>query len=152
MSKKVFVFLVLLILVIVVVYFVVVSFNNSEYLSKTKHETDNWVVIVDSKQDVLAVETSDPNVWQTFSDLYENQTEMWIGGIIEQYDNFWGFRFKPDSIVVAQITVEGAQSNIKAISENLNYWINIWSKQAYVLAKVNKISDQTTIFLSLNSF
>jgi hypothetical protein len=146
-----FFLLVVMVLSIVVVYFVVVSLDNAEYLSKTKHESDSWVVMIDSKDDVIAVETSDPNVWESFSGLYKNQTEMWIGGIIEEYDNFWGFRFNPDSIVVSEITIEGAQSNIKAISQDLNYWINIWGKQTYVYAKVQEISDNATIFLNLEA-
>ncbi len=64
---------------------------------------------------------------------------MWIGGIIEEYNNKWAFRFKPDTIVVAQITIEGAQSNIQGISSDLNYWVNKWAKETYVLAKVTEI-------------
>ena len=151
MSKKLFLLLVIMFFSIVIVYFLFVSWNNAEYLSKTKHETDNWVVIIDSKEDIIAVETTDPNVSVSFSDLYENQTELWIGGIIEEYDNYWGFRFNPETIVVAEITIEGAQSNIKAISQDLNYWITIWSKPTYVLAKVEEISDNTKIFLDFDS-
>ncbi len=66
---------------------------------------------------------------------------MWIGGIIELYNNKWGFRFKPDTIVVAQITIEGAQSNIQGISEDLDYWVNVWTKEAYVLANVVEIHE-----------
>ena len=151
MSKKIFILLVIIFFSIVIGYFLFVSLNNAEYLSKTKHETDNWVVIIDSKEDIIAVETTDPNVSVSFSDLYENQTELWIGGIIEEYDNYWGFRFNPETIVVAEITIEGAQSNIKAISQDLNYWITIWSKPTYVLAKVEEISDNTKIFLDFDS-
>ena len=114
---------------------------NSDYSNKTKHETDRWAVIVDSKGDVIAVETSDSKVWDTLINLQVNQSEMWIGGSVEEYDNYWGFRFSPETIVIAQITIEGAQSNIQAISENLNYWINIWQKQAYVFAKVSEIHE-----------
>ena len=66
---------------------------------------------------------------------------MWIGGIVEEYDNYWGFRFRPDTIIIAEITIEGAQSNIQGISEDLNYWMNVWKKQAYVLAKVSEIHE-----------
>jgi hypothetical protein len=64
---------------------------------------------------------------------------MWIGGFVETYSNKWGFRFKPDTIVVAQITIEGAQSNIHAMSRDLDYWINTWPNIAYVLAKVIEV-------------
>ena len=66
---------------------------------------------------------------------------MWIGGIIEEYGNYWGFRFKPDSIIIAEITIEGAQSNIKAINQDLDYWISTWAKQTYVFAKVEEIHE-----------
>ena len=98
-------------------------------------------IVTDSKSDIIAVETSDVTVWDTFKALRLNQTEMWIGGFIVEYDNFWGFRFRPDSIIVAEITIEGAQSNIGGISGDLNYWINVWSKQAYVLATVSELHE-----------
>ena len=140
MSSKIFV-LIIIIGLIVFGYFLFDSWSNAEYLSKTKHETISWVIISDSKDDVIAVETLDPNVWSSFVGLYKNKTEIWIGGIVEEYDNYWGFRFKPDSIVIAEITVEGAQSNIQAISQDLNYWITTWGKQTYVLAKVEEINE-----------
>ncbi|PVX26297.1 MAG: hypothetical protein CW691_01830, partial [Candidatus Bathyarchaeum sp.] len=69
------------------------------------------------------------------------QTQLWIGGIIEEYDNHWGFRFNPDTIVIAEITIEGAQANIQAISNDLNYWINTWQNQAYVFAQVTETHE-----------
>jgi hypothetical protein len=72
-------------------YFLFDRWSNAEYLSKTKHETDCWVIILDSKDDVIVVETIDPNVWSSFVSLYENKTEIWIGGIVEEYYNYWGF-------------------------------------------------------------
>jgi hypothetical protein len=44
-------------------------------------------------------------------------------------------------MVIAEITIEGGQSNIQAISQDLNYWINIWGKQTYVFAKVEEINQ-----------
>ena len=140
MSKKIFV-LIIIIGLIAFGYFLFDSWSKAEYLSKTKHETICWVIILDSKDDVIAVETVDPNVWSSFVSLYKNKTEIWIGGIVEEYDNYWGFRFKPDSIVIAEITIKGAQSNIQAISQDLNYWISTWGKQTYVLAKVKEINE-----------
>ena len=107
-----------------------------DYLSKIVHETDRWAVIQDSKGDIIAIETKSDHVWNTFIALHQNQTEMWIGGAVEIYNNKWNFRFNPNTIVVAQFTIEGAQSNIKAISEDLDYWINTWAKETYVMARV----------------
>ncbi|UCD96430.1 MAG: hypothetical protein JSV35_08080 [Candidatus Bathyarchaeota archaeon] len=114
---------------------------DSEYLSKTKHDSDRWAVIRDSNGDIIAVESTDDETWNTLQDLRQNQTEMWIGGIIESYDNKWNFRFRPDTIIVARFTVEGGQSNIQGISTDLDYWINIWTKETYVLATVIEIHD-----------
>jgi hypothetical protein len=64
---------------------------------------------------------------------------MWIGGVVETYYNKWGFRFKPDTIIVAQVTIEGAQSYIQGISGDIDYWINTWAKETYVLARVIEV-------------
>ena len=66
---------------------------------------------------------------------------MWIGSIVEEYDNKWGFRFKPETIIVARFTIEGAQTNIKGISGDLDYWMNVWTKETYVLARVREIHE-----------
>ncbi len=139
--KNKLIFTGVIVFALVVIGFLGWAYWGPDSSSKTKHETDTWAVIRDSKEDIIAIETTDPTVWGTLVDLRNNQTEMWIGGIIEEYDNYWGFRFNPDTIVIAQITIEGAQSNIQGISGDLNYWINIWTKQAYVLAKVVEIHD-----------
>ena len=115
--------------------------GNMDYAGKIKHETDIWAVVKDSKGDVLALETTNPQVWDTLVSLYSSQTEMWIGGIVEEYENYWGFHFRPDTIVVAEITIEGAQSTIQGISGELNYWINIWSKETFALSRVIEIND-----------
>lgn len=136
MKKKFILVAVIVIVVIVAGYLIWTYANHLDYLSKTRHETDRWAVIRDSKGDIIAVETPNDEVWNTLGGLLQNQTAMWVGGIIEEYDNKWGFRFNPETIIVAQITIEGAQSNIKGISEDLNYWMNVWAKETYVLAKV----------------
>lgn len=132
---------------IIVIVMFVIGFSvwtlwiSLDYSEKTKHETSKWAVIADSKGEIIALETTNPDVWDTLVSLYDNQTEMWIGGIIEEYDNYWGFRFKPDTIIIAQITIEGAQSNIQGINENLTYWMNVWTKETYVLAEVLEINQ-----------
>jgi hypothetical protein len=141
MLKKNLVILSIFVLAIIVASLVLVSFNDANYLSKTKHESQKWGVIVDSHEDIIAVETTSQEVWDTLKALYLNQTEMWIGGLVEEYDNFWGFRFGPDGIVVAEITIEGAQSNIQGIGGDLDYWLNVWSRQVYVLATVSELPE-----------
>lgn len=127
--------------VLILASVVLIYLNNLDYLNKTRHDSQKWVVITDSKGDIIAIETTDPDVWNILNALSLNQTEMWIGGFVEIYDNFWGFRFSTDSIIVAEITIEGAQSNIAGISGDLDYWINVWSKQTYVLATISELHE-----------
>jgi hypothetical protein len=132
---------VLVIVAVVVGYLVWAYASHLDYLSKTVRETDRWVIIRDLNGDIMAVETIDDDLWNTLGNLHQNQTAMWIGGIVEEYDNKWGFRFNPETIVVAQITIEGAQSTIQGISDDLNYWMNIWTKETYVMAKVTELHE-----------
>lgn len=132
---------VIVLAVLVIGFSVWIYWRSIDYSGKTKHETNRWALIEDSKGDIMAIETTNPSVWDTLVNLHNNQTEMWIGGIVEEYDNHWGFRFRPDTIIIAQITIEGAQSNIQGISGDLNYWINVWTNQVYVLAKVVEIHE-----------
>ncbi len=139
MKKKLVLTGIIIVVAVVAGYSLWTYTNHLDYLGKTRHETDRWAVIMDTKGDIIALETTSNDIWDTVDDLHQNQTVMWIGGIVEEYNNKWGFRFKPDTIVVAQITIEGAQSNIQGISGDLNYWINVWAKETYVLAKVTEI-------------
>jgi hypothetical protein len=113
--------------------------NYLDYLREIDHETGRWAVIEDENGHHIAVEPTSDEVWNQLVSLYQNGTKMWIGGIIEEYENKWGFRFKPESITIAEVTAEGLQATIQYISENLDYWINLgW---AYVYAKVTEIND-----------
>ena len=132
-----------LLMVVLALFIMVISItaiwlytNQMDYSEKTVHETNRWVVISDSRGDIIAVETNDQQIWNTLVDLNKNKTTMWIGGIVQLYGNRWGFRFNPNTIIIAEITIEGAQSNIIGISNDLDYWINTWAKETYVLAQV----------------
>ena len=139
--KSKFILAGIIVIILLAGYLIWTYVNHLDYLSKTQHEAGRWAVISDSKGDIIAVEATNDEIWNTLRSLHQNQTAMWIGGIIELYNNKWGFRFKPDTIVVAQITIEGAQSSIQGISEDLDYWVNVWTKEAYVLAKVVEIHE-----------
>ncbi len=127
--------------VVVVVYSIWSYMDYVDYLGKTVHDTNRWAVITDSKGDVISVETINDQVWSQLVRLQQNRTPMWIGGVVEEYNNTWGFRFNPETITIAQITIEAAQSNIKGISQDLDYWMNTWARETYVLAKVTEIHE-----------
>ena len=129
------------VIAVVIISGVLIYWNNLDQQPKTKHETNRWAVITDSKGDIIAMETSSLTVWNDLKSLEENQTQLWIGGIIEEYDNYWEFRFNPDTIITAEITIEGAQATIQFISEDIDYWINTWQNQAYVFAQVTEIHE-----------
>lgn len=97
------------------------------------------MVIKDSKGDVIALETTNPDVWDTLVSLHNNQTEMWITWYYRRIWQLLGTPIQTRIIVIAQITTKGAQSNIQGINENLNYWMNVWNKETYVLARVIEI-------------
>jgi hypothetical protein len=98
-------------------------------------------VIEDSNGHRIAVEPVNDAVWDALVELYQSGDEMWIGGCVETFLTFrpdpnypWGFRFKPGTITVAEVTAEGLQATIESISDNLGYWLNIG--RAYVFARV----------------
>jgi hypothetical protein len=131
------------VLAVVIISGVLIYWNDLDQQLKTKHETNRWAVITDSKGDFIAVETTSLEVWNDLKNLKEKQTELWIGGIIEEYDNYWEFRFNPDTIITAEITIEGSQATIQSISEGPDYWMNTWQNQVYVFAEVTEIHESS---------
>ena len=143
MVRKDILAIAIFVLAVVIISGVLIYWNDLDQQLKTKHETNRWAVITDSKGDFIAVETTSLEVWNDLKNLKEKQTELWIGGIIEEYDNYWEFRFNPDTIITAEITIEGAQATIQSISEGLDYWMNTWQNQVYVFAEVTEIHESS---------
>jgi len=122
---------------VTVVISVAVWANYVDSLNAVKHETNRWAVIEDVNGDRMAVEPINNDVWSKLVQMNQNRTRMFVGGIVERYNNKWGFRFKPDNVTVAEVTAEGLQATIRDISADINYWLNLtW---AYVSAKVVEI-------------
>lgn len=103
---------------------------------------ERWAIIQDVNSSQLMVETASDTVWATLVQLYQNRSQRWIGGIVETYVNEWGFRFNPDTILVAQITIEVWQTTIRGISQNLNYWLG---NMAVVDARVIQIHESQPV-------
>ena len=133
--KKLYV-VVIALTVATLVIFASFLMNYWSILKALKHETDRWAVIEDVNGDRITVEPVRDEVWLQLVQMQQNESRMWIGSIVETYDNKWGFRFKPENVTVAEVTAEGLQASIRYISENLNYWLGGW---AYVSAKVTEI-------------
>ncbi|MEJ2125970.1 MAG: hypothetical protein P8X87_01905 [Candidatus Bathyarchaeota archaeon] len=143
MVRKDILAIAIFVLAVVIISGVLIYWNDLDQQLKTKHETNRWAVITDSKGDFIAVETTSLEVWNDLKNLKEKQTELWIGGIIEEYDNYWEFRFNPDTIITAEITIEGSQATIQSISEGPDYWMNTWQNQVYVFAEVTEIHESS---------
>jgi len=140
MTKKMILAVAALVLLAVATIVLVWNYvNYLDYLREIVHETERWAVIEDLNGHHIAVEPTSNDVWNQLVRLDENGTSMWIGGIVEEYGNKWGFRFKPETVAVAEVTAEGLQATIQYISENLDYWLDLGL--AYVDAKVTEIHD-----------
>jgi len=127
-------------IVVIVVLGVAVWANYVDSLNAVKHETNRWAVIEDVNGDRIAVEPVSNQIWSELIQLKENETRMFVGGIVERYNNKWGFRFTPDTVTVAQVTAEGLQATIRDITADIDYWVNLgW---AYVSAKVIEIHSE----------
>jgi hypothetical protein len=105
----------------------------SDMMFALKHDANRWAVITDREGSLMAVEPASNAVWRQLTELYQNKSARWVGGIVEMYENKWGFRFKPENVTVAEFTAEGLQATIRYISENMDYWLGGW---AYVSARV----------------
>jgi len=99
---------------------------------------ERWAIIEDINKDRLKMETTNEKVWAELVQLYQNGSERWIGGIVEIYINEWGFRFNPDTILVAEITIEAWQTTIRDISQRLDYWLG---NMAVVAARITEIHE-----------
>jgi hypothetical protein len=110
--------------------------NYSDMMFALTHDTDRWAVILDTEGSRMAVEPVSDGVWEKLVQLHEDQSTRFVGGIVEQYENKWGFRFKPGNVTVAEFTAEGLQATIRYISENLEYWLDGW---AYVSSRVTEV-------------
>ena len=111
------------------------------FLEAATDELLGMAIIEDTNGDRIAVEPASGEIWDELIELYHSKGEMWIGGVVEVFifirpdPNYpWGFHFKPENIIVPEVTAEGLQTTIRDISEDVDYWIRIG--HAYVFARV----------------
>ena len=128
------------IIALVIVLSTAIGMRYFDSLSATKHETDRWAAIEDVDGNRMAVEPTNDPTWSELVRLNQNGSRMFVGGIVERYGNKWGFRFKPDTVKVAQFTAEGLQGTIEYISTHIDDWLNGW---AYVSSKIVEVHPQS---------
>ncbi len=117
--------------------------NYFRYINQPPYYNPFGAVIEDSSGDHITIQATDNTIRNQLVDLSENGSEMWIGGRVEIWNNEWGFRFNPDTIIIAEITAEGSQSTISGISEDLDYWLAYGI--VYVYATVIDIHNDSQV-------
>ena len=75
MNKRTIYSAIVLVVVIMASYSIWSYVNYLDYLNKTIHETGRWAVIMDSKADVMAIETTSNEVWNQLVDLRNKEEE-----------------------------------------------------------------------------
>jgi hypothetical protein len=125
----------------IVLIVVLTAAGGTRLLGATVDELPGIAIIEDTNGDRIAVEPTNGTVWDALVELNQNGSAMWIGGVVEVFllprpdpDYPWGFRFRPDSVIVAKVTAEGLQTTLQAISDDIDYWMAI--SPAYVFATV----------------
>jgi hypothetical protein len=118
--------LIIVTFVLIVVLVSLIYWGRLNYFEETIHSSDIWATIKDSKGNLISIDfpNTDNNIWDTLVKLNRNGTKIYIGGIIEQYQNKWGFHFKINSIEILRSVPEDRQANIEQISSELNHWEN----------------------------
>ncbi|MFQ5907646.1 MAG: hypothetical protein ACE5JE_02285 [Thermoplasmata archaeon] len=72
----------------------------------------------------IRVDPSRQEARDALGEMHGTGEARWVGGEIESFENEFGFRFRPDTIVVADITAEGAQAvYYRTIQGNFTYWL-----------------------------
>lgn len=83
---------------------------------------------------VVAVDPSREEALAALEEMVSRGESRWVGGEVETFENAFGFRFKPDTVEVAEVTAEGLQAgSYRAIRDDLAYWqglgvVYVWGK------------------------
>ncbi len=94
----------------------------------------NWCIIEDINGDRLKLEVADVDVWEQILAMEREGSTRWVGGKLIKADNEWGFTFDPHTIVVAEVTAEGFQTNLQQIKDDPDYWFHF--NVVYIWARV----------------
>jgi len=94
-------------------------------------------LVEDSSGDrmVIQVDLSRDDAIRALTEMCEAGRPRWVGGKLEVFANKFGFRFKPDTVVVAEFTAEGLQaSKYRTIQADFDYWRGLGT--VYILGRV----------------
>jgi len=92
-------------------------------------------VIRDSHGSTIQLYVIDEEVWQKLQTMKQQGLHKWVGGrLLRDSQSTLGFRFDPETVVVADVTAETFQTWLQDISDRLEYWLGVGI--AYVWAEV----------------
>jgi hypothetical protein len=134
-SKNIVIQLVIGLLLVVLLY---------SYISSRAGLGEGEFLVEDPSGDRMVIEVG-PGLEAVDSliEMHESGDPRWVGGSIEEHDSKFGFRFKPETVVVSEITAEGLQAvYYETIQENLTYWKGLG--YVYIEGKVIGVPDSPT--------
>lgn len=102
--------------------------------------TVNLCTIQDINGDSLEIQVNSEEVWQQILEMYQTRQRKWVGGKLINATNVWEFTFDPDTIIVAEFTVEALQTTLEQIRADPDYWFNVMGGICYIGARVTEVN------------
>ena len=134
MRRGLSVVLLISVIVVVITSYLVLS-NNSILFGESREflveDSDGGVMIIEvtpNKQEVIKI----------LANMVDSGDEKWVGGELERIRNRYSYRFKPETIVVADVIADGLQaSKYITIQKDFDYWQSL--KTVYIKGNVIKV-------------
>jgi len=83
------------------VFLMIIVWLTGSHISVASAWFNSWALIEDFHGNQLWIEVWSDEAWDALAQLNGNGSMRWIGGVVEAYDNEWGFRFAPDTVRVS---------------------------------------------------
>jgi parallel beta-helix repeat protein len=113
--------------------------RSNAFTPNSTGSVDRWAVVEDSHGDGMQVWTSNDTVWAELVQMYHDGSRRWVGGIVEMYNNQWGFRFNSSTILVADQVIEVWQTTIRQLSQDMSYWLGRMACVAAIIVAINPV-------------
>jgi hypothetical protein len=118
---------------------------DEDMLNEDKPPVRNFVV-EDGNRDRMSIKVSSSNqeAFDALTEMAKTGERKWIGGEIQSFKNNYGFRFKSDSVVVAETTpVESQASQYEAVQKAFDRWKEL--EPVYISGRVVSIQDKIEV-------
>jgi len=103
-------------------------------------------VVEDENGDRMSIRVSSSNqeAFDALTEMAKTGERKWVGGEIQNVTNDYGFKFKSDSIIVAEtVPEESRASHYEAVQKAFDHWKEL--KTVYISGKVVSIQDKVTV-------